>query len=508
MEDFEKKVNEDNNSQEGIESEPNSIIENKTEGEQSTDNEVDKKIAIDIKAPQNSDKTDVFFGEPNLETENMLKGIDGKDNKTDGNYKKKKGNFKNGLKKATSVLLSVVILILTFVLGYISSYYIQNTDAAFASWAVKQINEHAYFATEEVTSYDLINKGVYGVLDNDPYLRVFTPEETKEMLNESKGISLSIGMTIGEYESIQGLYVFSVVGGSSADKNGVKEDYRVVSVNGEDFWEKSLNDLTNYIKPLPENTDITIVFALPTYTVDFMTHSLDKTVSIVLRKEEFVEKVVYYYDKSDEQFSVILDDDTAYVQLKSFMGDTARQFDEVMNEVYANKKHNLILDLRNNTGGSDVNLKAVGAHLLKNEEGSDKVLILTQQFKNGSVTSLYTDNCVYDRYEFNKVIVLVNEYTASASEALLMAMIDYNTVDLIVGTNTYGKGTGLQTRIMPMTNYAIRFTVSYFFSPYGNSNEKVGIAPTSGYLVSKNINQFPFLYLKDNQFMRAVNYLK
>lgn len=450
-------------------------------------------------------KDDVFFGKPNTETERLLKEKDVDSIRETSPIKKNKPARR--LQRATSIILAIVLVVVSFCLGGLASFVYVNSDVAFATWAVNQLNKYAYFVTEDITIYDLINKGILNTV-NDPYLAVYSPDETKKMLQSNEGVSLSIGMTIGEYLNVEGLYVFSVVGNSSADRNGVKEDYRVVSVDGIDFWNKELSELTNYISTLPDNQDTTVVFALPQYEDDFVTHSLDNTVTCILRRESFVEKIVYYYDNNSLAFSDLLDNNTAYIQLKSFMGDTAKQFDEAMELFYKNGKHNLILDLRDNTGGSEVNLQSVASHLLKDSQDSNEVLILTEEYKDGSERSLFTKDSKYNRYQFDKIIVLVNGLSASASEALLMAMIDYNNVDVIIGEKTYGKGTGLQTMIMPITNYAITFTVSYFLSPLGRSNDIVGISPTSGYVVTQKVNQFPFSYSKDNQFMRAVNYLK
>jgi len=62
---------------------------------------------------------------------------------------------------------------------------------------------------------------------------------------------------------------------------------------------------------------------------------------------------------------------------------------------------------------------------------------------------------------------------------------------------------------MPMLNYAISYTSSYFYSPFGNTNEKVGITPTPGYAIDYDYtNNLPYQLKKDNQILRAINYLK
>ncbi len=466
-------------------------------GQNGSKQEITSEIDNILKGDDAQKKADpVFFGNANEETEKRIKRA---------GTPKNRGNKSN---RVIAILLAIIIAMC----GFFGGMYVERTfgTSYFAEWACDTLNERAYFVTDPITVNDLAIKGIAACVPNDPYLQVYYPEDMSALQNSFTGSNTSIGMTVGSYNYFEGIYVLSIIAGSPADKAGIKVDYRIVSVDGVDYWDKHVDDLTPYILSVPDYTDVVIVFALPTYYDDgTMTHTREQTVTITVQRQEYTETVAMYFDCDSEEFAGVLDGDTAYIKLTSFMGDVEAQFDACMAKFKEKGKTKLILDLRDNGGGSDYNLAAVGDHLLKDGEGSKKVKILTQRFKDGSETSLYTDDCVYDQYGFTNVIVLVNGNTASASEALLLAMQDYGTVNKIIGTTTYGKGTGLETSYLPIANYAITYTVSYFFSPYGNTNEKIGIQPTAGYYLDYSINtNLPYTYTGDNQIMRAINSMK
>lgn len=457
--------------------------------------EVESIISSDCDKPE---KEEVFFGKPNTETDKKIKSAP--------EHRKPYRNTQRTL----AIVLAALVLLCAFFGGMYVEKFVGDPSQRFATWAVNMLNSRAYFVTEPLTVADLAINGIKGCVPDDPYISVYLPKDIEALKNSYTGSNTSIGMTVGSYNLYEGIYILSVIAGSPADKAGVKVDYRIVSVDGIDYWDKTVDALTPYILSVPDYTDVTVVFAIPTYYPDgTMTHDKNSTVTITVQRQEYTAIVATYYDCDSEEFSGVLDEDTAYIEFTSFMGDVKAQFDACMKTFKEKGKKNLILDLRQNTGGSDYNLSAVGSHLLKDEEGNRKVKILTQRFKDGSEDTLYTDDCYYDEYNFDKIIVLTSNNTASASEALLLAMKDYGTVDCIIGTTTYGKGTGLETVYMPFADYAITYTVSYFYSPKGNTNEKIGIQPTAGYYLDySGLTNLPYSYSKDNQILRAINYLK
>lgn len=318
-----------------------------------------------------------------------------------------KSKKRQTVERVVSLAMSALILVLTFLFGFMTAYYNGNQDATVASWMVDQINNHAYFANQKVTSYDLMKYGIDGVLQ-DPYAAMMNPEETKAMYAQNEGKSTSIGMTVAEFTNVQGIVVVDLTKGSSAEKAGVKLYYKLLEVDGEDCRAFSIDQMTAKITSIPDNKNFVVKFGVPDLRKDTLDYSKNETVDLTLRRSEYVTEVVTYYDNNSEGFEDILDDKTAYIELDSFMGDTVSQFDKAMKQFKKNGKTKLILDLRNNLGGSDYNLQGVANHLLKDGD-NDNILILTEKYKDGSERKLYTEKSLYDEYNFEKIIVLVKD---------------------------------------------------------------------------------------------------
>ena len=131
----------------------------------------------------------------------------------------------------------------------------------------------------------------------------------------------------------------------------------------------------------------------------------------------------------------------------------------------------MIVDLRNNTGGyvdSALNI----ADLFVD---SGKTLLITED-KDGE---RYTQSSKNSKEIDMPVVVLVNEYTASASEILTGILKDYG-IAKVVGTTTYGKG--VIQEVYPDVlgkdiGGALKVTVSEYFTPNGNKINKIGIEP-------------------------------
>lgn len=169
--------------------------------------------------------------------------------------------------------------------------------------------------------------------------------------------------------------------------------------------------------------------------------------------------------------SEMLDNNIGYIDFDSFTDTSYEEFKSAYESLKNDGATSLIVDLRNNTGGyvdSALNI----ADLFVD---SDKTLLITED-KNGKRT---TQESKTSKTIDMPVVVLVNEYTASASEILTGILKDYG-VAKVIGTQTYGKG--VIQEIYPdvlgeKIGGALKVTVSEYFTPNGNKINKVGITP-------------------------------
>lgn len=155
-----------------------------------------------------------------------------------------------------------------------------------------------------------------------------------------------------------------------------------------------------------------------------------------------------------------------YLRITEFDTITVDQFNEAMAELNASGMKALILDLRSNPGGDLTAVVDVARRLLP------KGLVVYTEDKNGKRKEYTCDG----EHEIQiPMAVLVNEYSASASEILSGAIKDYNK-GTVIGTTTYGKG--IVQRINRLDDgTAVKLTVSAYFTPLGKNIHGIGIEP-------------------------------
>jgi len=155
-----------------------------------------------------------------------------------------------------------------------------------------------------------------------------------------------------------------------------------------------------------------------------------------------------------------------YLQITEFDDVTPDQFAEGMAELREKDMQGLIIDLRSNPGGSLQAVCEIARQLLP------KGLIVYTVDRDGNRDDYTCDG----EHEIDiPVVVLVNQYSASASEILSGAIKDYK-IGTLVGTTTFGKG--IVQRIFDLKDgTAVKLTVSDYYTPNGNNIHGIGIEP-------------------------------
>ena len=162
----------------------------------------------------------------------------------------------------------------------------------------------------------------------------------------------------------------------------------------------------------------------------------------------------------------MFEDNIGYIQITEFDDVTTDQFTEAMAVLKGQNMKGLILDLRSNGGGNLDTCIDIAQQMLP------KGLIVYTEDKYGNRDE-YT--CDGER-EFDKpLVVLVNGYTASASEILTGAIKDYR-LGTVMGTTTYGKGI-VQQIISLKDGTAVKMTISRYYTPKGHYIHEIGIEP-------------------------------
>ncbi len=309
-----------------------------------------------------------------------------------------------------------------------------------------------YFYGEEVTDADLqegIYKGMVEALD-DPYSEYYSKEELEEVMESNQGISYGIGAYISLSPTMELPMISGVMEGAPAEEAGLREGDIIYEVDGESTQGYSLTKVVSMVKG-DENTPVVLTIYREGEP-EFL------EIEAVRGKLIEVETV---------QSTMIEDTNgIGYLQIQEFDAITTDQFNEKMAELKAADMKGLILDLRSNPGGDLTAVTEVARRILP----------------AGLIT--YTEDKYGERKEYTcsgeyelqiPMVVLVNEYSASASELLAGAIKDHNK-GTILGTTTFGKG--IVQRITQLEDgTAVKLTVSSYFTPSGVNIHGTGIVP-------------------------------
>ena len=169
----------------------------------------------------------------------------------------------------------------------------------------------------------------------------------------------------------------------------------------------------------------------------------------------------------------------AYIRLVQFEGNAAEEFGRAAEQYKEDGCNTLLLDLRNNGGGSLSVLRGIAAYLLKDADKGSPLMYAGEE-GDRAVYSL-KDDLYADYFASSKIYAAGNSNTASASEALLGAMLCYNTLEyediyLVKAgggadgpARTYGKGIMQTTYYNPLTGEAAKLTTARIYWPDGTT---------------------------------------
>ena len=298
------------------------------------------------------------------------------------------------------------------------------------------------YILEDLSVDDLIEGMYEGLMDvlDDQYAEYYTAEEYAEIKINTEGSYGGIGI------SVAGQDVVTVYEGSPAAEAGIQAGDRLMAVEGESVSGMSTDELRERISgQIGEVRNLT-----------FYRPSDDSTYDVAVTLAQVEIPTVFWHE---------IEDGIMYLQITSFDTVTEEQFDEAWEQMTASGMKGLILDLRNNLGGSLNAVLAVAEHLVP--EG----LIAYTENKQGERQEFYAEG------EGIQVpmTVLVNEYSASASELLCGALKERD-VATVVGTTTFGKGI-VQTTWSMSDGTAYKMTTAKYYTPNGNNIHGTGIEP-------------------------------
>lgn len=317
---------------------------------------------------------------------------------------------------------------------------------------------------------------VYGL--GDVYSRYYTADEYAQETASTDGAYAGIGVSIQKNKNGGVQIAECYEGGPGADA-GLQTGDVITAINDTDVTDMELSDVVSLIR---ENKDKTIVL-----TVFRENEEKSREISVDVTDVEL-----------PSVFGEMLDKKTGYIQITQFTGVTPQQYKDMFTELKDKGMERLVIDLRDNPGGLLTSVCDILREILP--EG----LIVYTEDKYGNREE---ETCDGKHQLDMPLAVLVNENSASASEIFAGAVQDHG-VGTIVGTTTYGKGVVQELRQLS-DGSAVKLTVSNYYTPNGNSINKVGIKPdVEVKLASELLNKDEITHEEDNQLQKALDVIQ
>lgn len=295
-----------------------------------------------------------------------------------------------------------------------------------------------------------LSEGVYkGYIEGlgDPYSVYYDEEETKQMSESLSGEFGGVGALMSQDRETGVITVLQVYDGSPAQEAGMRDGDTLYKVEGEEVTGEDLSDVVSKVKG-EKGTQVTLtVLRADTGDEEELTITRD-TIEAQTVSHEMKENNV------------------GYIRITEFDTVTYEQYKEALEDLEDQGMERLIVDLRSNPGG---NLDTVCDILdLMLPEG----LIVYTEDKNGEREEYTSD----EENQFDKpLVVMMNGYSASASEIFAGAIQDYG-LGQIVGTQSYGKGV-VQSVFDLQDGTSVKLTIAEYFTPNGRSIDGEGITP-------------------------------
>ena len=326
---------------------------------------------------------------------------------------------------------------------------------------------------EDVDKGALLDKAIAGMMDylGDDYTTYLDDESTAELFDSLSGKYTGIGVSINNNDKS----IVKVYDNTPAKKAGILVGDIIIGLNNTDVTNMSATEVVNLIK---NNKD--------TFTLKLQRGS--EVVTVSLKNETLIAPNTEYY--------MIEGTTTGYLYMQTFSNTLAEQVENALKDLEDQGMTSLIIDLRNNTGGYLTAATDVANIFL--EKGKR---IYSLDYQN-EVTNFNDDTKEHKEY---KIVVLVNENTASASEILAAALKEsYGAT--IVGETSFGKGKVQQTMKLD-DGSMVKYTSAYWLTPSGTCIDGIGISPDY-YVVNEEItDESGNITIPDAQLNKAIEVL-
>lgn len=349
------------------------------------------------------------------------------------------------------LLTSALIVISIFNFSYASDDKTENDlklDHSVVAGIESLVNN---IYVDEVDKQKLYENAIKGMLNGlDPHSDFLKPKEQEGLMENTAGKFGGIGIVINKKDDF--IEIVSPIDDTPGFKAGLKSGDTIIKINDEIVRGMSLEDSVDLMRG-EKGTEVRLTISRKN-KAPFEVKIIRDIITIISAKGYLLEK------------------NTAYIRISSFSQPTAKLITESLAKM--TKENNgplksIIIDLRNNPGGLITSAQNISDIFL----GKNKMVVYTKGRTKDSLSELWTKSA--DKTDGAKIVVLVNEGSASASEIVAGALQDHGRA-VILGTKTFGKGS-VQSVIPLKGGYGIKVTIARYYTPNGRTIQNEGIIP-------------------------------
>lgn len=368
------------------------------------------------------------------------------------------------MNRYVKVLLGLSVGVILVASGFIGGFAVARLDvgplgipaiAAAESSAVSEHVDEAYGllqreALKPPNETSATAGAIQGLLEGvgDTYGAYFDPRHYGYFNEEMSGEFGGIGVSLGEQDG--NAYVVEVFPDTPASRGGIKPDDRFASIDGvrRDKW--SVDEVVKRVRG-KEGTDVKLVMIRPGSK-----GKPGKEYDLTLTRE----MITFPNTKSE------MKDGVGYIRLAQFNGNATDEISQAVKSLTKKGARSLVLDLRNNPGGSLEQAVSVASLFVPSG-----VIVRVEERGRPEVEHRTVGEAVTDK----PVVVLVNGNSASASEIVAGALQDYGRAKL-VGEKTFGKGSVQTVRELSFGG-ALKFTTAHYLTPKKRAIDGKGLTP-------------------------------
>ena len=327
------------------------------------------------------------------------------------------------------------------------------------------------------------NEDVFNIFVNS-IASIFGPHTTYMSPKNSEDFDINMSLSlegIGALLSSDGLYtsISSLVPGGPAEKTDlIKPKDKIIGVGQDDEGKMvdvigwRIDDVVELIRG-PKGSKVRLEIIPSSALSDTETKEIQIVRNVVKLEDQAAEKKILNIKRNDIDYKVgVIElpafyfDFNAYQKRDLNYKSSSKDVKKLLKELKQEKVDGLVIDLRNNGGGSLYEANALARLFL------GRGTTVQVKSANGNIQGL-GERWGYQYFD-KPLVILVNKFSASASEILAGAIQDYDR-GIIVGTDTFGKGT--VQRVDALSSGQIKFTESKFYRVSGSSTQNLGVQP-------------------------------